>query len=227
MPTSILPESFWLGSSTWPPATTSSNLRPGSAGVKPLGLGPATCAIWIGPVWAEATPVIAVPAAAAVPESRKSLRDRSIEALAWRPSALGDGHVRPQGVTGVDLRRAEDPVARFPLLAHVRHPPERARSREDGGEEIRRDADGCKDATGEEIDVREQAASAEARGGDVLDGQGDLIEIRDLGARGNHLSSEPLDHLRARVLHVVDAVAEARDLHVVVEHVLDLRLGLC
>src|SRR5882672_10751907 len=91
MPMSRLPRSFWLGSSTSPLATTSSYFSAGSAGSKPRGDGapPPAWASWIGAcAWAGLT----APAAAALPDTMKSRRERSMAGLllAQLGAAVGD-----------------------------------------------------------------------------------------------------------------------------------------
>src|SRR5438477_1489176 len=91
MPMSRLPRSFWLGSSTSPLAITSSYFSAGSAGSKPRGAGapPAAWASWIG-VCAGAG--LTAPAAAALPDTMKSRRERSMTAslLAQLGAVVGD-----------------------------------------------------------------------------------------------------------------------------------------
>src|SRR5436190_3642918 len=108
---SRLPRSFWLGSSTSPLAMTSSYLSAGSAGSKPRGDGapPPAWASWIG-AWACAG--VTAPAAATLPETMKSRRDRSMVAsplLAQLGAAVGDDveERADLGVEDVDVGREE------------------------------------------------------------------------------------------------------------------------
>src|SRR5919197_4208334 len=91
MPMSRLPRSFWLGSSTSPLAMTSSYFSAGSAGSKPRGAGapPTVWASWID-AWAWAG--LTAPAAATLPDTMKSRRERSMTAslLAQLGAAVGD-----------------------------------------------------------------------------------------------------------------------------------------
>src|SRR5438477_10928449 len=91
MPMSRLPRSFWLGSSTSPLAMTSSYFSAGSAGSKPRGDGapPPAWASWTGAcAWAGLT----APAAAALLDTMKSRRERSMacSSLAQLGAAVGD-----------------------------------------------------------------------------------------------------------------------------------------
>src|ERR1700752_752105 len=81
MPTSIFPESFWLGASTLPPAMTKSNFSAGSAGLKPTGTGlEAGVAGWASAGWVTAWASSVAPAAD-VPDTRNPRRETSIGLL--------------------------------------------------------------------------------------------------------------------------------------------------
>src|SRR2546425_4205175 len=80
IPMSRLPRRFWLGSSTSPPAMTSSYLSAGSPGSKPIGIGCPACATSTGAVSPAGAPM-APPAIAALVESlMKSRRETSMSA---------------------------------------------------------------------------------------------------------------------------------------------------
>src|SRR6185503_15381075 len=107
IPTSSLPRRRWLGSSTSPPAMTSSYLIAGSAGLKPRGAGVMAWASCIGrsPLAASAAvPASEAPAAApaaAEVERMKSRRESSMATSSSVRGLVGEGLVR----TAVRWRR--------------------------------------------------------------------------------------------------------------------------
>src|SRR6266542_1354572 len=91
IPMSRLPRRFWLGSSTSPPAMTSSYLSAGSPGLKPIGIGCPACATSTGAASAADAPATPPATAALVESLMKSRRDTSI----FAPSPLR--HPAPHG----------------------------------------------------------------------------------------------------------------------------------
>src|SRR5437867_11266932 len=118
MPMSRLARSFWLGSSTSPLAMTSSYLSAGSAGSKPRGAGaPPACASCSGVC---ACAGAAAPAAAAVLETMKSRRERSMTAslLAQLGAVVGDDVEERADRGGEDVHVGGDEAARRGLAGH-------------------------------------------------------------------------------------------------------------
>src|SRR5437773_5730506 len=148
---SRLPRSVWLGSSTSPPAMTRSNLRAGSAALKPRAAGWADAwatRVGVSPLVPAGFAVSVAPAAAAVVERRKFRRVTSMPGLLARGAAHGrrlarepealprvrdrsalhleDGHVAVGVVADVEVlavRAEDDPLGQAAHLdlADLRH----------------------------------------------------------------------------------------------------------
>ena len=91
----------------------------------------------------------------------------------------------------------------------MRQPSDRARDGEQHGEHLQREAHGLVDQARVEVDVGVEVAR-----GEVLVGQGDLLELegdvqqRILAGDLEHLVGDALDDLRPGVVALVDPVAE-------------------
>src|SRR5206468_939811 len=136
-------------------------------------------------------------------------RDLGLERAAV--AALIERHVRPLVVADVELLRARDLLLLVEQhLGPLRHPARRARDGEQDREHGDREPHRLVDDARVEVDVGIEPARHE-----VVVLQRDALEVdRDVDERVlprhlEHLVSDPLDDLRARVVVLVDAVAEA------------------
>src|SRR5581483_3588182 len=171
-----------------------------TAGATPRGLTPGCCA----------------------PTARRSSGGRG-----HRPgpagAALADRHERPLARPRVDLARASDLLLRvLDPLEPLGEPARRARDREHDREHRDRQAERLVDQSRVEVDVRVELAAHE-----VLVLERDLLELeRDVEQRVaagdlEDVVGDLLDDLRARVVVLVDAVAEAHQATVARLHRLD------
>src|SRR3954469_17935554 len=149
-----------------------------------------------------------------------------------RLPALLDRHVLAVALALVDLARAGDLRVRVVEHLHpLRDPARRARDREDHREHVGRDLQRLVDQARVVVDVRVELAVGEVLVVErlLLELGGDL-ELRVLPGDLEHLVDMLLDDPRARVVVLVDAVAEAHQALVAVLHALeevrDVVLGL-
>src|SRR6266568_3431529 len=119
----------------------------------------------------------------------------------------------------VPVEGPQEPVV-FPVLDHLRGPTGDPRDREERGEEVLRDPEAVEHEPGIEVDVRVDVPRGEFPADRVLDRRRDAV-VRVVAVHLSEAASEFLEDERARVVRLVDAVAEAEHLLLVPQRVHD------